>query len=92
MAEILISPVIKIDRKKNIATFIILRYPVKNIVNISTADVMLNNSRAQIISMQGAVVKSFTLKEGSQTIDLGGLSPGKYYIRTTRGNENFLLR
>jgi len=42
--------------------------------------------------MQGAVVKTLILKEGSQTIDLGGLPPGMYYIRTTSGNEKFLLR
>ena len=86
------SPIVKIDRRKSTPGITILSNPVKDFIIISTAGRSLYNTQAGIINMQGAVIKTFTLKEGSQTIDLGDLPPGIYYLRTTVGNEKFLLR
>jgi uncharacterized repeat protein (TIGR01451 family) len=86
------SPVIKIDRRKNAAGFSILSNPVKDFIVISTTDRTLNNTQASIINMQGAVVKSFIVKEGSQAIDIKDLPTGIYYIKSINSSQKILVR
>ncbi len=86
------SPIIKIDRRKNAAGFSVLTNPVKDILIINTTDRLLNNTSANIINTQGAVVKSFNVKEGSQTINIRDLPSGIYYLRTFNGNSRFMIR
>ncbi len=84
------SPIIKIDKRKNAAGFSILTNPAKDFIIINTTDRSLNNTPTSIINMQGAVVKSFFIKEGSQPIEIKGLPNGIYYLRTVNGNSKFL--
>ena len=84
------SPVIKIDRRKNTSGINILSNPVKDFVIISSTDRSLNNTQASIFNMQGAVVKTFIIKEGSHVIDLKSLPAGVYYIRTMNGSSRIL--
>ncbi len=85
------SPIIKIDKRKNTTGIHVISNPVKDNIVINITDRTLHNTQASIINMQGAVVKTFIVKEGSQTIDLRGMLTGMYYIRTSIGNEKFLL-
>jgi uncharacterized repeat protein (TIGR01451 family) len=84
------SPIIKIDRRKNTAGFSILTNPVKDFIIINTTDRTLNNTQAVIINTEGAVVKSFIIKEGSQTLVINDLPNSIYYLRTVNGNSKFL--
>jgi uncharacterized repeat protein (TIGR01451 family) len=84
------SPIIKIDRRKNAVGFSILTNPVKDFIIINTTDKNLNNTQADIINMQGAVVKNFIIKEGSQTLGIKDLPSSIYYLRTVKGNSKFL--
>lgn len=86
------SPIIKIDKRKNATGFSVLTNPVKDFIVISTTDKSLNNTQASIINMQGAVVKSFIVKEGSQTVEVRGLPNGVYYLRTVNGSQKILVR
>lgn len=85
------SPVIKIDKRKNAAGFSILTNPVKEILVINSTDRSVNNTQATIINMQGAVVKTFILKEGSQTIDIKGLPAGIYFLKTINGSNKIFI-
>ncbi len=86
------SPIIKIDKRKNAAGFSILSNPVKDFLVISTTDRTLHNTQASIINMQGAVVKSFIVKEGSQTVEVKGLPGGIYYLRMVNGSSSILVQ
>jgi uncharacterized repeat protein (TIGR01451 family) len=86
------SPIIKIDRRKNAAGFSILSNPVKDFIIISTTDRTLNNTQASIINMQGAVVKTFIVKEGSQTVEVKELPTGIYYLKTINGSSTVMVR
>ncbi len=86
------SPIIKIDRRKNAAGFSVLTNPVKDILIINTTDRLLNNTSANIINTEGAVVKSFVIKEGSQTVEVKGLPDGIYYLKTMNGSIRILIR
>jgi uncharacterized repeat protein (TIGR01451 family) len=84
------SPVLKIDRRKNAAGFTILSNPVRDLIIIHTTGRTLHNTNASIINMQGVVVKTFYLKEGTQTVVINDLPSGVYYIRTINGSNRFL--
>jgi uncharacterized repeat protein (TIGR01451 family) len=86
------SPVIKIDRRKNAAGFSLLSNPVKDFIIINTTDKSLNSTQANIINMQGAVVKTFVIKENSQAIDIKTLPPGIYYIKSISGSQKILVK
>ncbi|MES2848342.1 MAG: T9SS type A sorting domain-containing protein [Bacteroidota bacterium] len=86
------SPIIKIDKRKNAAGFSLLSNPVKDFLVISTTDRALNNTQASIINMQGAVVKIFIVKEGSQTVEIKDLPTGIYYIKAMGGSQKILVR
>lgn len=86
------SPIIKIDKRKNAAGFSILSNPVKDVLIISISDKALNNTQANIINMQGAVVKTFIAKEGSQTIEIKDLLNGIYYLRTVNGSSKIVVQ
>jgi uncharacterized repeat protein (TIGR01451 family) len=86
------SPVVKIDKRKNTPGIHVLSNPVKDFIFISTADRSLNNTLVNIINMQGAVVKKFILKEGSQTVEVKNLPAGIYYLKTINGSSRILVR
>lgn len=86
------SPIIKIDRRKNAAGFTVMTNPVKDLIILNVNDYKLHNTHGSIINTQGSVVKTFTIKQGSQLVALTGLPAGIYYIRTAGGSEKFLLR
>ncbi len=86
------SPVIKIDRRKNNIGLSILSNPVRDVVSIATNDQALNNSSCKIINSQGAVVKTFIIRQGSQTIDVKGLPAGIYYLKTSSGSNRILIQ
>jgi uncharacterized repeat protein (TIGR01451 family) len=86
------SPIIKIDRRKNTSGIAVLTNPVKDFIIINTTDRSLNNTAAGIINMQGAVVKNFIVKEGSQSIDIKDLPAGIYYLRTVNGSSRFIIQ
>lgn len=80
------SPILKIDRRKNVAGFSILTNPVKDVIILNTIDRSLHNTQCSIINTQGAVVKNFVIKQGSQIIDIKDLPTGIYYVRTINGS------
>ncbi len=84
------SPVIKIDRRKIAAGIAIVSNPVKDEILVSTTGRSLANSQASIINMQGAVVKTFIVKAGSQVVDIKELAAGVYYLRTMTGSRRFI--
>ncbi len=86
------SPIIKIDRRKNTSGIAVLTNPVKDFLIISTSDKSLNNTQANIINMQGAVVKTFIVREGSQAVEIKNLPTGIYYIRSATGSQKILLQ
>ncbi|MES2848341.1 MAG: T9SS type A sorting domain-containing protein [Bacteroidota bacterium] len=86
------SPIIKIDKRKNAAGFSVLSNPVKDFIIISTTDRSLSNTPANIINMLGAVVKTFIVKEGSQTIEVNDLPNGIYYLKTINGSSKILIQ
>ncbi|MBL0357206.1 MAG: T9SS type A sorting domain-containing protein [Chitinophagaceae bacterium] len=86
------SPIIKINRRKNAAGFSILSNPAKDFIILNSNDQHLNNTQGSIINTNGAVVKNFIIKQGSQTIDVKGLPTGVYYLRTMNGSERILIR
>jgi len=86
------SPIIKIDKRKNAAGFSILSNPVKDFLVTSTTDRTLHNTQASILNMQGAVVKTFIVKEGNQTVDIKDLSKGVYYLRTAKGSRRVVVQ
>lgn len=86
------SPVIKIDRRKNAPGFSLLSNLVNDNLVINTTDRALNNTQAAIINMQGAIVKTFTVKTGSQTVYIKELPAGIYYLKTINGSKKFLVQ
>lgn len=86
------SPIIKIDKRKNAVGFSVLTNPVNNFLIVNTTERSLHNTQASIINVQGAVVKTFIVKEGSQTIQVKELPKGIYYIRTATGNARFIIQ
>jgi len=76
------SNIIELKSIKNAGDFIVLTNPAKNIIIIKTNAFSLINTKASIINSEGAEVKSFALKQGTQTIDVSTLSSGLYYIKT----------
>ncbi|MBL0357204.1 MAG: T9SS type A sorting domain-containing protein [Chitinophagaceae bacterium] len=68
----------------------VLSNPVKDFIIINTNDQSLNNTPGNIINTNGAVVKSFIIKQGSQTIDVKGLPAGVYYLRTSNGSNRIV--
>ncbi|HPH92634.1 MAG TPA: T9SS type A sorting domain-containing protein [Ferruginibacter sp.] len=85
------SPLVKIDRRKNAAGFTVMTNPVKDFIVIHTTDRTLHNTNATIINMQGAMVKTFTVKEGSQTIEIKDLPAGIYYLKTINGSNKIFI-
>lgn len=86
------SPVIRIDRRKNTAGVSILSNPVKDILIVNTTDRTLNNTPANIFNVQGAVVKTFIIKEGSQSVDIKELPAGIYYLRAKTGVNRIFVQ
>jgi uncharacterized repeat protein (TIGR01451 family) len=86
------SSIIKIDRRKNTSGIAVLTNPVKDFIIINTNDRSLNNTPASIINLQGAVVKSFIIKEGSQAVDIKALPAGIYYLKTESGSSRILVQ
>lgn len=86
------SPIIKIDKRKNAVGFSMLTNPVNNFLIINTTERSLHNTQASIINMQGAVVKTYIMKQGSQTIEVKELPKGIYYIRTATGSARFIIQ
>ncbi len=86
------SPIIKIDRRKNTTGFTVLSNPVKDLIIINTTDRSLTNTQASIINMQGAVVKTFIVKENLQSIDIKTLPPGIYFIKSISGSQKILVK
>jgi hypothetical protein len=86
------SPIIKIDKRKNAVGFSMLTNPVNNFLIINTTDRSLHNTQTSIINMQGAVVKTYIMKQGNQTIEVKDLPKGIYYIRTATGSTRFIIQ
>jgi len=86
------SPIIKMDKRKNSSGINVVSNPAKDFIVITTTDRMLNNTSASIINMQGAVLKTFTVKEGSQTIAIKDLPAGVYYLRTMNGSSRIVVQ
>ncbi len=61
---------------------ITIQSPTKNELKINVTSTTLNNTKACLINGQGKVVKTFTLKQGYQTIDIAVLQSGLYYLQT----------
>ena len=86
------SPILKIDRRKNSSGISVLTNPVKDFIIINTNDRSLSNTQCTIINTQGAVVKNFTIKQGSQTVEIKDLPSGIYYLRTVNGSSKILIQ
>ncbi|MFT3681565.1 MAG: hypothetical protein QM791_14940 [Ferruginibacter sp.] len=88
----LYSPVMKIDRRENGPGFSVLTNPVKDFIIINTKDRSLHNTNGSLISSMGATVKTFSIKEGSQTVAVSGLAKGIYYIKTINGSSRIIVQ
>jgi uncharacterized repeat protein (TIGR01451 family) len=86
------APTIKIDRRKNSTGFSLLTNPVKDLLFINTTDRNLNNTCCSIINTQGAAVKTFSINQGNQAVDIKGLPAGIYYLKTAAGSKKILIR
>ena len=64
--------------------------PAKNHLNVK-APTSLNNTNAKIVNAQGQIIKTFTLKQGSQTIDIAALQTGLYYLQTNIEVRKFVV-
>lgn len=82
------SPIIKIEKRKNVAGLSVLTNPVKDFIIINTTDRSLNNTQCNIINTQGVVVKSFIIINGSQTVEIKTLPRGIYYLRTINSSSS----
>ena len=85
------SPIIKIDRRKDAAGFSVLTNPVKDFIIINTTDKILNNTQGSLVNTNGAVVKNFNIKQGSQTVEIKGMPAGIYYLKTINGSSKIII-
>jgi len=69
----------------------ILNNPSKGRLIIRTDASSLNNTSANLINGQGAIVNRFMLHTGIQNINVTSLPAGVYYIQTQRSSLRFVL-
>jgi len=80
--EFTYSSVVRITGLQNEENFMVLINPVTTKLSIKIIAPLLTNTVANIFNSEGKIVKSFTLRQGTQTIDVSNLSSGLYYIKT----------
>jgi uncharacterized repeat protein (TIGR01451 family) len=81
------SPVVKVRIPDMYESFTVLNNPVKGRMGIEVYDRALVNSTATITDNLGQVVYRFLLSNGIQFVEVGKLSPGIYYLVTTKGTK-----
>ncbi|MEO8771459.1 MAG: hypothetical protein ABI402_15290 [Ferruginibacter sp.] len=85
------SDVVVVRSTKDKAAFSILSNPVKGEMQMDVIDESLIGSQANIISNTGAIVKTFILIYGINSVDVSALSTGTYFIKTRSGSKKILI-
>jgi hypothetical protein len=85
------SNVIKLAMSNEPLVISIYPNPAKDVLNIAVYSIKLNNTVAKIINAKGQIIKTFILKQGSQTIDITGLQSGVYYLQTNIESKKFVV-
>ncbi|UAY53413.1 DUF7619 domain-containing protein [Ferruginibacter albus] len=75
------SPVAVINLKNN-SEIQLLNNPVNEYISLKVSGINLNNTAAQLININGVLVKTFLLKQGLQQINISHIGTGSYYIKT----------
>jgi uncharacterized repeat protein (TIGR01451 family) len=65
--------------------------PAKNKLNITVSNNNLNNTKATLLNAQCMVIKTFNLKQGSQTIDITELANGLYILQTHHNIQKLVI-
>ncbi|MFT3911203.1 MAG: T9SS type A sorting domain-containing protein [Ferruginibacter sp.] len=86
------SNVIKLKMPKPGEYYSILNNPARGTITIEVYDGSLQNTIAIITNSTGQVVQRLVLKTGIQYIDTGKLSPGIYYLQTSKGSSKIIIQ
>ncbi|MCX6208411.1 MAG: hypothetical protein NTZ59_02625 [Bacteroidetes bacterium] len=65
--------------------------PTKGILKINVIAASLHNAKASLVNGEGKVVKTFTLKQGYQNIDIATLPSGLYYVQVNDVVRKFVV-
>ena len=69
----------------------VVENPAKQSLKIINSTSQLNNTKANIVTAQGVVVKTFIIKEGYQNIDISDLKAGIYFLQTNLLVKKFFV-
>ena len=86
------SKVIKISSSvEALDGLILVENPAKHQLKLNVIAASLNNTIANVLNAQGMIMKTFTLKQGYQTIDITGFATGVYYLQTKIGSHKLVI-
>lgn len=85
------SPVILINATAINTGFTLQQNPVSDEMILNNISPSLLNTEATITNNTGAVIKKFTIRSRTQTINVEDLPVGIYYVHTFFGNVKLLI-
>lgn len=85
------STIVRLSGDKTNTGILLLNNPVRNELKISLMDNTLANTKAFLINSQGMTVRSFSLINTLQSIDVSDLATGIYFIKTAYGSEKIMI-
>ena len=66
--------------------------PTKDVINIRLTDKVSNLNELHIMDIRGRIVSKHIVSQGTQQIDLAGITDGVYLIRVTNGKDSVIKR
>jgi uncharacterized repeat protein (TIGR01451 family) len=85
------APIVLIKAGDVKGSFVLGNNPVNDKLVINAINPSLINTEAALINSVGVVVKRFVLNGASQTVAVGNLPAGAYYLRTLQGSEKVVI-
>ncbi len=85
------APIVLIKAGDVKGSFVLGANPVNEKLVINAINPSLINTEATLINSSGVVVKRFVLNGASQTVGVGNLPAGPYYLRTQQGSEKVMI-
>ncbi len=85
------SPIVLLNAADVVVSFVLGANPVNEKLVINAINPSLLNTEAALINSVGVVVKRFVLNGASQTVGVGNLPAGSYYLRTQQGSERVVI-
>ncbi len=85
------APIVLIKAGDVKGSFVLGANPVNDKLVINAINPSLLNTEAALINSVGVVVKRFVLNGASQTVGVGNLPAGSYYLRTQQGSERVVI-